>query len=1569
MMEEIREKYDRFILLSKDGTDSPSINLIEHFLACIVIIFILFWVSGNNPSAFFSVIEIFSVAVSWALFILIWNTRSRIVNNGFVFLGVSYFFVGLLQLAHILVSTRASLPSDIDTASQIWQSARILEGCSFFIFPWLSFRRIKAGYAFTGFLVLTILILLSIFTFDIFPSCVSESGASTFFARMSQYAVAVLYVLSMLALFRQRNVFDQEAFGLITAAIVFGFLSVVMSAFIQVENGIYGHFDQIFELGSLFFIYLALIRKGIKKPFAVLFREISKAALEIEKSRNHCRTILDNQPDLITLHDLENRIIWANRAVFESTGLPVKKIIGSRCKDIWNQDEETCTDCPVIESIATGHSGSRVTRTPDGEFWQIRTCPIHDEKGDIIQILELREHVTERLMTEERIRLSENNFQKAFDNSSSILMSISDIETGVFFEVNKAFLRATGYEREDLIGRSSLEIGLIDIETRKTMLAGLYGTGKYEAIDIRFRKKNGDVLDTLFSGEEVVIDGKKKMLSIAQDMTEFLKTRAELEKEKSLLQAVFESTRDFFILKDKNSLYQKANPAFCRFMGIKSGQVLGMTDRDFHPEEIVSRLILEDRSVIETGRSSCRDRQYSGESETRWFQVVKTPVIDVSGETTGILCSIRDVSERRQMEELLKARLRISETSVGSSMSEVFRSIIEEAGKLTMSKISFLHTFEYQGDLGTVNQWCFDTCGRIMRTEQRLSVKEMDEKLNLLECVQKRIPVIRNDYLAHPGYVKLLGFNERLMSDLIVPVFEKDRVAAILGVANKGSLYTRSDMDTVTELSSMVWDIITRKRSQIELSESRKKMKTLLDNLPGMAFRCRYDSDWSMEYLSNGCLELTGYDAEEFINTSVFTYNGIIHPEDREVVRSVVVGSFRDFRPYEVEYRIMHKDGSIRWVWEKGAAVRDESGRIVSFEGFLSDMTEKVMAKDMLKEQGNILKTILDGIPDILILMNPDHTIISGNRAAFERLGKKSSEIEGRKCFELFGRTNNCGRCTTSVSLRTGKNASHERYEPVLGRWFHINTIPILTDDGRVSMIVEQLQDITERRENEAELRRLASAVHHVAETIVITDEKGRIKYANPSFEATTGYSPSAALGMNPSILKSGVQDDAFYSDLWSTITSGKTWYGRMVNRKKDGSLYTEDASISPVMDENGKITEFVAVKRDITGELNMEAQLFQAQKMEAIGALAGGIAHDFNNVLFPLMGYGEMLQMDLPEDSFLQDYVLEILRASKRAKALVQQILAFSRQSAIEKTAVRIQSIMNEVIRFTRASLPSTIKVRTSIDKKCRPVLADQTQIHQVAMNLMTNAFHAMEENGGELHISLREIGHEEALTFSSDLPKGFYARLSISDSGCGIDPSIKDKIFNPYFTTKEKGKGTGIGLAVVHGIVKSHGGSITMNSELGKGTTFDIVLPCINDHEMEAMKDQVIPVSGGEEKILVVDDEEPIARMLRQMLERFGYAVTVRTSSTEALQLFRDNPERFDLVITDMTMPGMTGDRLAMELRNIRPDIRIIICTGFSEKINEDIAKSIGIDGYVFKPVLQNELVGMIKAIVDKD
>ncbi len=509
--------------------------------------------------------------------------------------------------------------------------------------------------------------------------------------------------------------------------------------------------------------------------------------------------------------------------------------------------------------------------------------------------------------------------------------------------------------------------------------------------------------------------------------------------------------------------------------------------------------------------------------------------------------------------------------------------------------------------------------------------------------------------------------------------------------------------------------------------------------------------------------------------------------------------------------------------------------------------------------------------------------------------------------------------------------------------------------------------DITEQKKAEAERTRLMSAVEQAAEMFVITDTDGIIQYVNPAFEQITGYPVKEAVGSNPRILKSGKQDTAFYRRLWHTILSGSSWQGRMTNRKKDGSFYIEEMVISPVFAPGGEIVNFVAVKRDLTSTIKMQETLHQVQKMESIGSLAGGIAHDFNNILFPIVGLSEMMLDDFPPESMQRQNIQEIFRAGTRGRGLVQQILSFSRQSEHQSIPVHIQKILKEVLKLCRATIPADITISKDIQTDCGPVMADPTQIHQIAMNLITNAYHAVETAGGTISLQLTEMGVNQTDDPVEALAPGRYAMLSVSDTGTGIDPAVISKIFDPYFTTKEKGRGTGLGLATVYGIVKSYGGEIRVFSDFGKGTTFHVYLPLLEKAQEPETEKETTPLPTGTEHILLVDDEKPIVHLEKQMLERLGYQTTCFTSSRDALAAFKTDPTRFDLVITDMNMPHVTGMQLAKELIAVRADICIIICTGFSERINKDKAAAIGIKGFLMKPVIRSKLAAMVRQVLD--
>ncbi len=654
----------------------------------------------------------------------------------------------------------------------------------------------------------------------------------------------------------------------------------------------------------------------------------------------------------------------------------------------------------------------------------------------------------------------------------------------------------------------------------------------------------------------------------------------------------------------------------------------------------------------------------------------------------------------------------------------------------------------------------------------------------------------------------------------------------------------------------------------------------------------------------------------------------------------------------------------------------------------IGEIVERSRAEEVLRHERDFVARIMETSPVCITMVNREGKIIFSNQGTEEVLGLPSDEAIQRtynspewRITDYDGNLMPDEQLPFRQVITTGQPVYDVRHaiEWPDGRrvLLSVSAAPLFDRSDQVEGVVCSSVNITEQEQTSMALRKreehYRSLFEQSRDPIYLTTRNGSFIDINQAFLDLFGYKKEEIKDLNAGAIyvhpegragfKREVEKKGFVRDFEVKLC------------KKDG--IEMDCLLNTILrkSDNGSMIGYQGIIRDITERKRAEqekrellAQLLQMQKMEAIGNLAGGIAHDFNNILSIILGNTELALEDLHEDSPIREHILEAYEAGKRAKNLVKQILAFSRNEEQEPKPTRVYLIVSEAVKLLRSSLPATIKIGEDIASDSM-ALVDPTQIHQVIMNLCTNAYHAMHESGGLLEIGVKDVELDDLYArHSLGVRPGPYLRISVSDTGCGMEREVMDRIFEPYFTTKEIGKGTGMGLSVVHGIVKSHKGAITVYSEPGMGSTFNVYLPRIENADETAESEEEALLPQGTERILFVDDEEHIVDLGRQILNRLGYTVTTKTDSLEALRVFREQPDQFDLVITDMTMPNMTGAGLARELMGICPDIPIILCTGFSELITEERAKEMGIREFVMKPLIITEMARVVRKALDR-
>lgn len=751
------------------------------------------------------------------------------------------------------------------------------------------------------------------------------------------------------------------------------------------------------------------------------------------------------------------------------------------------------------------------------------------------------------------------------------------------------------------------------------------------------------------------------------------------------------------------------------------------------------------------------------------------------------------------------------------------------------------------------------------------------------------------------------------------------------------------------------------------LRQVEARYQQLFDNVPVGLYRTTPAGEFIDA--NPALIEMLGYPNREAL-MAINSAELYVNPKDR-IRWQALIERESVVQDFEVKFR--RPDGKLLWVQNRARIVKDERGQVKYYEGSIVDITERKQAEEALRASEHFRRLIIDNEPECVKVVGQDGNLIEMNPAGLKMIEADSLEdVKGKPVLQLIAPKYRTAFKNLHREVMKGKSVCLE-FE-IIGlrgthRWVETHAVPFRDEWNKIVALLSITRDITDRKIAEAERERLLTAIEQAGESILITDTAGCIQYVNPAFERLTGYTREEVIGQSPRILNSGKHDKTFYRELWETISAGKVWQGRIVNKRKDGSLYISEQTISPVYDPDGRIINYVAVERDITEQLRLEEQLQQAQRMESVGRLAGGVAHDFNNMLTAILGYANLALMKLDPSHPLRPFCEQVREAGQRAANLTQQLLAFARKQTVAPQVLDLNETISTSLKMLRRLIGEDIDLDWIPGTHLWSVKMDPAQVDQILTNLCVNARDAI-SGVGKIIIETENVVLDEAYcaTHRGFVP-GEYVQLVVSDTGSGMDKQIVEKIFEPFFTTKEPGKGTGLGLATVYGIVKQNNGFINVYSEPGKGTTFKIYLPkCSRKTPKNQEEKQVSIPKGHGETILLVEDEESILSLGRTMLEGLGYKVLTAASPLEAIRLAKSHAGEIRLLITDVIMPEMNGRELSEKLQTLQPHIKCLYMSGYTA--NAISHRGVLAEGvhFIQKPFSLENLAFKVREVLDE-
>ena len=1027
--------------------------------------------------------------------------------------------------------------------------------------------------------------------------------------------------------------------------------------------------------------------------------------------------------------------------------------------------------------------------------------------------------------------------------------------------------------------------------------------------------------------------------ALTSDITEQKNTEEALhQKNESLTNAEVHYHRLFNSLSDSVLVFKlekeglsshciDANDHACRFLGYTREELLNLRVIDIDPPEnhpaataIVHQLFSQGHLV--------REQTIVAKGGRRLPVEINSHVFDLDSSPMMISC-VRDISDRKRMQDALRKSEEKFSKAFLSSPAIITLVDMTQAGRLVDVNEAFERVVGYRRE---------DVLGHTTTDLELWADRgEYDESVKQFNAAGR-----------------LRNFEHR---------FRRKNGAVGTGLTSADVI----ELDGKPFVISATIDITARRNAEAALYESERRLREMLANTHLVT--AMLDEAGNITFCNDSLLRLTGWNRDELIGRG---WCSLLVP-DGQYTRDLFSKQVSEKTiPIHHENAIVTKTGERHTISWNNTMLFDAAGKPIGVATIGEDITERKRMQDALRKSTEALAKLFRSNPTTTMLfklVDTEYRIADVNEAFEQRTGYRREEVMGRTMEELglwadpsegieyIKRFRGNGR-VTSFEHRFRRNNGD------IG--VCLSSAESIEIDG-VPCAIAATIDITQQKQVEDTMRSLVTAIEQSADTIVITDLNGTIQYCNPAFERVTGYSKKEAIGRNPRILKSGKHNTELYKGMWATITQGSVWTGHLINKRKDGSLYEEDATISPIRDALGKVSGFVAVKRDVTKQLELERQLQQSQKLESVGRLAGGVAHDFNNLLTVINGYSGFLVKRLKTGDPLRAYADEIKIAGERAASLTKQLLAFSRKELIEPRVLDLNTTIRESAPMLQRLIGEDITLKIHLEDSLGQVMADREQIHQVVMNLVVNARDAMPD-GGRIDIQTTnfELGAEASTALHPKAMAGRYVLMTVTDNGHGIDETTRERIFEPFFTTKEVGKGTGLGLSTVYGIIKQSGGWIDVVSEVGVGTSFMVFLPLIDECPVPERDGTNVRAEGGSETILLVEDQDVVRSFAVAALTQVGYHVIEAPNGDDAIAIAKQHSGQIHLLLTDVVMPGMNGKELSGRLMELRPNLKVLFISGYTADVIADRGVRDRGVALLHKPFSPEELAQKVREVL---